>query len=253
VEPPFESRPLIAAIQAWATARQRGYRLSGAADRLAYLQLHTRPDPQGPEVQLTFRPVIVDGHAMIQVDHPSFARQREPADAPAADAREATEPQRFTHAIPESTPREPEARCEVCGTLGTVGRASRTDSSGSATEMHRFCLTCWPEQSARYRARWAEEDRLWAERFHRGEAPARGAGPGMMFEAATWHATLDLVRTLELRLVAPIAPSKEALAQVARDIEANASRFDGEMPLAVESFIARYRARTDSANITEAD
>lgn len=253
MQPPFESRPLIAAIQAWATARQHGYRLSGVADRLAYLQLHTRPDPQGPEVQLTFRPVIVDGHPMIQVDHPSFPRQHDPAAAPAADEREAAQPQRFAHAIPESTPREPEARCESCGTLGTIGRASRTDSAGSATETHRFCPACWPEQSARYRARWVEEDRLWAERFHRGEVPARGAGPGMMFDAATWHATLDLVRKLEQRLVAPIAPSKEALAQVARDIEANASRFDGEMPLAVESFIARYRTRADRANIAEAD
>jgi hypothetical protein len=245
VQPPFESRPLIAAIQEWATARQHGFRSSGAAGRLAYLQLHARPDPQGPEVQITFRPVIVDGHAMIQVDHPSLARQHDPADGPAADEHEATAPQRFAHAIPESTPREPEARCESCGTLGTIGRASRTDSAGSATETHRFCLACWPEQSARYRARWAEEDRLWAERFHRGEVPARGAGPGMMFDAATWHATLDLVRKLEQQLVPPIAPSKEALARVARDIEANASRFEGEMPIAVESFIARYGAPDD--------
>jgi hypothetical protein len=95
---------------------------------------------------------------------------------------------------------------------------------------------------ARYRARWSEEDRLRSDRFLRGREPARGSGPAMAFEAATWHSTLELVRRIRQQLIAPVVPSKEALAALARDIEASASLFDGEMPYEVEAFIRRYRA-----------
>ena len=56
-------------------------------------------------------------------------------------------------------PREPDAQCEACGAQGTVGRAVRFEENDEIREVHRFCRTCWPEQSARYKARWEEESR----------------------------------------------------------------------------------------------
>lgn len=53
--------------------------------------------------------------------------------------------------------REPSDSCEARGVTGTIGRAVRTDADGRITELHRFCSTCWAEQSARYRARWEGE------------------------------------------------------------------------------------------------
>jgi hypothetical protein len=240
MDEPFDAKPLITAIRDWATTLPRGYRLSGSSAGLAYLQLHTQPDPQGPEVQLTFRPVMVDGHPLIRVEHPALnAASARGGAAPGLDGATAMRMQRV---LPSTAAREPDALCEGCGTMGTVGRASRTDSSSIVVESHRFCLACWPEQAARYRARWSEEDRQRSDRFLRGQEPARGAGPGTMFEAATWHNTLELVRGIQRQMIAPVAPSKEALADLASDIAANASLFEGEMPYEVEAFIRRYRA-----------
>lgn len=238
MDKPFDAKPLITAIRDWATTLPRGYRLSGSSAGLAYLQLHTQPDPQAPEVQLTFRPIMVDGHPLIRVEHPAL---KTASVAERASDRDGEQAVAVLSVIAPSAARDPDARCQSCGVIGTVGRASRTDSAGAVLESHRFCGACWPEQMARYRARWSEEDRLRGDRFLRGQEPARGAGPAMTFESATWHNTLDLVRRVQRQLIAPVVPSKEALADLARDIEASASLFDGEMPYEVEAFIRRYR------------
>jgi hypothetical protein len=108
---PFDAKPLIEAIRDWATTLPRGYRLSGSSDGLAYLQLHTHPDPQGPEVQLTFRPVIVDGHAVIKVEHLSLnttsAGKREAVDRDVVRAAESSAPWdvRVAPTLPERRPR----------------------------------------------------------------------------------------------------------------------------------------------------
>jgi hypothetical protein len=59
----------------------------------------------------------------------------------------------------------------------------------------------------------------------------------MAFDAATWHTTLELVRDIRRRMIAAVAPSKEAFAQLARDIAATTPSFDGEMPYEVEAFV----------------
>src|SRR3954467_3914544 len=87
--------------------------------------------------------------------------------------------------------REPEQQCEACGAQGTVGRAVRIADGPVLLELHRFCRSCWPEQSARYRARWAEEDRLAYEEFSRHTRSGGLATPSCAFEAATWHVALE--------------------------------------------------------------
>ena len=147
----------------------------------------------------------------------------------------------YAEGDPRQRGREPDAICEGCGGVGTIGRASRTDGVGNVTEVHRFCRECWPEQSARYRARWEEQDRLRFERVMRGiDAPVSGAGPGTSFEAATWHSVLSLVRELEHSLRAPMSPSADDLGAFADEIRSNASQFDGDMPWEVEAFVRRY-------------
>ena len=64
----------------------------------------------------------------------------------------------------------------------------------------------------------------------------------MVFEAATWHATLEFVREIEQTMIAPVPPSRGDLAQLAEEIGKNAPEVEGEMPFEVESFLRRYGA-----------
>ncbi len=142
-------------------------------------------------------------------------------------------------------PREPDATCEACGTRGTVGRAVRFGEDGEASEVHRFCAACWPEQRARYDARWREQDRVAGEAWMR--APDRVPAPpskSTAFESATWHTTLELVQGL-LRDIrrherGDLPPGEEALARIAAAIAERAGELEGPMPLEIEMFLERF-------------
>src|SRR5688572_18519770 len=87
--------------------------------------------------------------------------------------------------------REPDATCEACNARGTVGRAVRFGEAGEMLELHRFCAACWPEERARYEARWREESRLASDAWLRDpEHAPRPPSLGSSFESATWHITL---------------------------------------------------------------
>ena len=227
------------ALSEWARMSPHGVRVGGARGGFDHIQLHARPDPRGPQVQLTFQPRLVDGRPVITVS-------RSPT--PTAEQRSEDDCARAVClSVPEDEEtrllgRNPAATCEACGTLGTIGRAVRTDPSGAATETHRFCAGCWPEQSARYRARWQEEDRRRSDDFLRGRSRTVGAGPGMWFQAATWHGALDVVRQIERLMIAPIPPAAQDLAPLAAQIREGLGKLEGEMPFEVESFLQRYGA-----------
>ena len=229
---PKQMQELTHALFTWSRADPHGFRAGGVPEGYTSFQFHHRPDPQRPEVQLTFLAALVDGEAVIQVMLPP---------PPPADSEERRQGSAVSLGVVGPSPREPDATCEGCGTTGTIGRAVRIDGDGNATETHRFCLTCWPEQSARYRARWEDEDRRSADDFFRGRREAQ-AGPGMTFEASTWHGTLDFVRLIERSMIAQIPPSPPDLAKIAADIQARAPEVEGEMPFEIESFIRRYAA-----------
>lgn len=143
--------------------------------------------------------------------------------------------------------REPEASCEACGARGTVGRAIRTAQDGEPLEVHRFCARCWPEESARYEARWREEDRLATEAWLRSAGTVSPPTRGMTFESATWHMTLDLLTEImrEVRRRErgeDAAPRPEDLARLADEIRQQAAEMEGPMPLEVEMFLQRFGA-----------
>ena len=227
---PMKMQEFSHALFTWSRADPHGFRTGGIPEGYTSIQLHHRPDPRGPEVQLTFKAALVDGEPVIEVQLP-------PAASAGAEHGEACV---VALGVAAPNPREPDAICEGCGVTGTVGRAVRTDNDGNATETHRFCLTCWPEQSARYRARWEDEDRRSADDFFRGRRAAQGAGPGSWFEASTWHGTLDFVRLIERSMIALIPPTPSDLADIAAQIQQRAAEVEGEMPFEVESFIRRY-------------
>ncbi|MBC7897049.1 MAG: hypothetical protein H7066_16640 [Cytophagaceae bacterium] len=217
-----------------------------APDAVDFIQLHHRPDPRAPEAQVTLRAELRDGRPVIVVTLPS--RPAEGGGSSRADIRASSG--RTMMAGTGLPPRAPDATCEGCGATGTVGRAIRGDSEGNAIEMHRFCVDCWPEWSARYRARWQEQDRRRQEAFLRRDLtqpsvpePA-GTGTGMTFEAATWHNTIEFVREIERSMRPPTPPAPVDLQAIAAEIESGASAIEGDMPFEVEAFIARYGART---------
>lgn len=236
-------RHVINYLAEWAKAEPKGCRTGGAGpDQYAFIQLHHRPDPRGPESQLTFRALLVDGRPVIQVQLP------EPASSRAQQKRQEPDVEGRETAVFGGTgflSREPEGVCEGCGVTGTVGRAVRTDGKGQVTEIHRFCLDCWPEHAARYRARWEEEGRRERDAFLRGTAgSAPASGRSAAFEAATWHETLHLVRELEGMLCPPVPPTSSDLAQIALQIQQFAPKMEGEMPFEVSSFVQRYGPST---------
>jgi hypothetical protein len=235
---PFNFRGLNAAIRDWAATRPHGLRTAGSTGGFSFIQFHTRPDPRGPEVQLTLRAAIVDGEAVIQV--PELEARTEPRVEREAPTMVKGETRMAYPIEPGSSARDPNAVCEGCGRTGTIGRAARMAPTGESIEVHRFCIACWPEQAARYRARWREEDRVSRDQFLRGRTSAQGAGPGTQFSAATWHGTLEMVEQIERSMVAPVPPSPESLAQLAAEIERSAPDVEGEMPFAVEAFVRRY-------------
>lgn len=236
---PSDSRALLQALSAWARASPHGCRIGGLqGDYYDTIQLHHRPDPLGPEIAVTLRATLLDGRPVIQAVLPAHAAG--PPSTTTADISLTD----TSLAGTELPARDPTARCDGCGAMGTVGRATRTDGQDVVLEQHCFCLACWPEQSARYRARWEEEHRLVQDAAMRGERPhGTGVGHGMTFETATWHTALDLVRQIERSMVATVPPTRPDLAAFAAEIQRQAPELVGEMPWEIEMFLQRYGAR----------
>ena len=136
--------------------------------------------------------------------------------------------------------REPAQVCEACGAQGTIGRAARFHQDGRILEMHRFCRACWPEQAARYRARWSDEDRAAQEAFLRSRQTGGLATPSCAFEAATWHGALEVLDHVHMRMVPHSPPSADELAAIARQWKALAAEIGEPMPFEIEMFVRQH-------------
>ena len=138
---------------------------------------------------------------------------------------------------------EPEQTCEACGASGTVGRAMRTNQEGYPSEIHRFCAPCWPEHSARYRARWQEEDRLARQARFRDPLTAKGPIGGTAFESATWHGALEFLECVNQTLRPSQTLTASDLAAIAAQLTESAATHVGEMPFEIEHFIREHGAQ----------
>jgi hypothetical protein len=133
--------------------------------------------------------------------------------------------------------KDPGARCDGCGIIGTVGVAYRT-VDGALAEMYRYCTPCWPDHRARLQALWREQARIVSEGLtDPNSEPAPQVGWG--FESKTWS---DVLQGLEMlhRIMETDRPSPELLAEIAADIVKNAGEMEGAMPPEVHSFIREH-------------
>lgn len=235
-------------FRAWAQSRSGGAGSAGEGPHAyQYLDFQFRPNDESPQVRLAFYANMHEGQPVIHVvlpPDPSASAATGDVQtidgqisAPPADTSVSVTP--LFADVPDT--REHDAICEGCGTIGTIGRATRTHESGSHTETHRFCANCWVEQSARYRARWDEERRIsWDA--HRRSQISGPSGPSYWssFESSTWHGVLDLVTEVARHISerGPIPVTQ--LSALAELYKQNAHRFEGEMPLDVELFIKQY-------------
>ena len=134
----------------------------------------------------------------------------------------------------------PDARCDGCGGVGTVGRALRLQD-GVEIAHFRFCAACWVEESARLQARWGEEDAQAQEAEFRAPSTVERPSMGSAFESATWHgARWFLEEHLYPSLRSPTPPTAEALQDIAEPYRAMTPEMVGPMPYVVEEFIAQY-------------
>lgn len=154
-------------------------------------------------------------------------------------------------------PREPHQTCESCGVLGTVARLTQFEIEGGIREMHRFCAACWPEQRARYMARWNEESRIAHDEWHRRMAAAE-SGEEIPFplsystneSSATWHMNLDLLKDLDRIPDHGEKPKASELKEYAESLQEMAPNMVPPMPIEIEQFIEHWTS--ESAAVLEA-
>jgi hypothetical protein len=143
----------------------------------------------------------------------------------------------------EPSPREPQAHCDACGALGTVGRATRYEAP---PQVWRFCRACWPAESARLRAAWDAETERWLRQPVRGPVE-RGAPapPGSSFDSRVWEDAYELLDLLEGAMARPAPPGSAAptpadLRAFAAEMQQLAPDMDGPPPPRIAAFLQRY-------------
>ncbi|MEO7997309.1 MAG: hypothetical protein ABI852_07685 [Gemmatimonadaceae bacterium] len=162
---------------------------------------------------------------------------------------------------------EPDQTCEACGTLGTVGRVVLTVRGRTEQEIHRFCESCWPEESARYDARWKHHHLNMLDELFEVDSDAVGEQTGnrsrdqdalmvgIGFESATWHGTaeyverfVELLQMVRSGSVPTLAELMEAGVEMAHEIESSMGERVGKMPFRVMHFLQEFGADSDAAN-----
>jgi hypothetical protein len=236
MHPAEDPKRLSLALFAWANASSKGVRYGGSALELPDLVLHHRPDPAAPEVQLRLRATEHAGRPMIQVEYvpDEFGLPTPPFDITIDQTDEWSDT--------GEPPRNASATCDACGTVGTAGWITE-DAADGATMTYRYCAECWGPEVAWHRARFERDNRRAAlERMRSESAAEQPRRRQLSMRAATWHATLELVRGVEVMMHPQVPPSRYDLAALADHCSAIASTLDGPMPFEVEAFIRRYRA-----------
>jgi hypothetical protein len=147
--------------------------------------------------------------------------------------------------VDDSDPRDPSARCDRCGTQGTIARAIR---HSEPLEIFRYCINCWPAAQEDLERRQTQElneyhqaSRAWdSERLRdpkreRPKPPAPWSG-----NSRSWS---DVQRFLELitaKLEELPRTTPPPFPEIAAEIQATAAQMVGHMPAEVAEFLAKY-------------
>jgi hypothetical protein len=155
-----------------------------------------------------------------------------------------------TVTVDETDPRDPVARCDRCGSRGTIARAMRhTDPP----LVFRYCSPCWPTAQEELEARQREELKQWQESQKASfEVHDRYASRGSALLSApaawssasrSWHDTRRFLALIAQPVKGGAAPTPSDLAAIAADIRAKAAEMDGPIPRDIEDFLSSYGPR----------
>ena len=135
--------------------------------------------------------------------------------------------------VDDTDPREPTARCERCGKVGTIARATRHSEPPLVL---RYCGDCWPAAQSELQARQNEEQRQWPVSPENSSPPP----PGWSSVSRSWHDVVNFLKLLASPPKGGRGATHEQLVSIASEIRATADEMYGVMPPEVEAFLNRY-------------
>jgi hypothetical protein len=127
--------------------------------------------------------------------------------------------------VDETDPRDPTARCDRCGTQGTIARAMRHTEPPLIL---RYCGPCWPEAQRELEARQRQEHEELRDT------------PGWSSSSRSWHDVGCFISKIEEFASTRGAPATAQFSAIAADIREKASEMEGPMPADVEDFLRKY-------------
>jgi hypothetical protein len=120
-------------------------------------------------------------------------------------------------AVDDSDPRDPTARCDLCGKQGTIARATRHSDPPLVL---RYCGTCWPAAADEVRVRQPEEhDASWST------------------SSRSWHDVRGFLKLVTDAAKSGVVPKEAQLASIVQEISSIANEMDGPMPADVKEFL----------------
>jgi hypothetical protein len=147
----------------------------------------------------------------------------------------------------DSDPRDPMARCDRCGALGTIARAIRHSEPPLIV---RYCGPCWPLASAEIEERKHEEAEQWqkAKRARPGtwgsNSEERAAAPpsptAWTIASRSWYDVRGFLALLAQPTKGGPGVTPQHLAAIAAEIRAGASVMDGPIPSDGADFLERH-------------
>jgi hypothetical protein len=247
-------RALRASMHAWAT-QPGGIATGGGHEGYSELTFHWQTDPGRPRTELTlWADLTDDDRPVIRVSFPPGFEPRVPDQDQSAESATQQSASALERSDSSSSvahmrgtglpPVEPDQRCEACGGQGTVGRAIRFTRAGEIAEMHRFCAECWPEEQARYDARWRHQSNRERDAFLRGGVSGGWSGLSTTFESATWDVNLSMLDGLREHAMMRGKVAQRDLREYADRMFDTRNDYVGPMPFEIASFIAQYTSRT---------
>ena len=248
-----DSRALQKAMDAWA-ANRGGMGSGGAHDGYGEITFHWKVGEGKRRAELTlWADLNEDGRPVIRVSFPPGFEPPVPEQQSADATTTSSAP---THPDAEVTssnvvqmrgtdlpPLEPDQHCEACGAQGTAGRAIRFTDAGEILEMHRFCAECWPEEQARYQARWQHQSRRERDAHLRGGATGSPSGGSTVFESGTWDGVFELMDFFRDHATMRGRAAEHDLRRFADEMFDTRESRVGEMPYEIAWFIRQYTSR----------